>query len=91
MKKKLFKKVDTTKSKKSESKDNSAVSTMPSYMLNICGTNVGTVRKYSEEDVGDKAIFSGGLVSSTFNEEMANVNNNKDKSFSSFLNGLFRR
>ena len=71
---KLFKKSAKTKISDNNQAENAAMSTMPSYMLQISGTNVGTIKKVSEEHRGEKSTLSFGFASNQFLEEINEIN-----------------
>lgn len=69
--KKLFTKVDKVKALKQKAeKENQELSSMPSYMLDVIGKNLGTTKTYSEETIGEKSVLSNSLSSVMFEEQL---------------------
>ena len=60
MKKPLFVKKSTNSKTKAVSSEgtNAALSSKPSYMLDVMGVNLATSKVYSEETTGEKAFIS---------------------------------
>ena len=75
--KNLFKKNSKAVTKNASQAENTSMNSMPSYMLPICGTNVGTIKKVDESLLGDKMTMSVGLMSTAFFEQMSDINENK--------------
>jgi hypothetical protein len=93
MTKQLFKKSEKAKSSKVKTaeKENLALSTKPSYILDVLGKNIGTTKKISDDAAGEKTSLSGRLISESFLNEKQEINSNGSTSvLGSIINNLFK-
>lgn len=86
MKKQIFKKTDKAKGSKVTTKENLALSTMPEYMLNVSGKNLGTIQSVNEEHIGEKSTFSGSMMSDATFEAIEEINNSEGSFFERLFN-----